>query len=79
MTAAWQVVLKAMREPLLLVSTHAASLQKVDPHENVHKNHACATAKGIMDVYNCRSSYITITNFGSVDIHLQNVRGLVRS
>lgn len=39
-------------------------------HDIVAKFHACMTAKGTMNVYPGRSSYITIAKFPKVDIHL---------
>lgn len=45
-----QVLLKAMCGIKALVSTQAAVLIAVVPHENVAKNHACITAEDIMDV-----------------------------
>lgn len=68
-TVTRQVALKEIHETLVLVSTQAAGLIEIIPHENVAKTHACVTAKGIVDVYPGRPFYITIANFGNADVH----------
>lgn len=64
-----------MHKTSILVFTQAAGLVQVVPNENVVKNYACMTEKEITDVYPGRSSYITIINFGKVNVHLpENLR-----
>lgn len=70
-TAARQVVLKAICETSVLVSTQALGLLQVATRKNVDKTPVCTTARGIMGVYPRRLIYITISNFGKVDVHLQ--------
>lgn len=59
-----------MGETSVFVFTQAAGIVKVVLHEKVAKTYACITAKKIMDVYQSRPFYITIANFGKIDVHL---------
>lgn len=42
--------------------------------ESLARKCACMMAKGIMDFYPGRQSYITTANFGQVDVHLPKPR-----
>lgn len=59
-----------MSETPELGSTQAIGLTEVIIIEKVTKSHACLTAKGVMDVYQGHISYITIANFGKVDLYV---------
>lgn len=69
-TAAQQVVLKAIGKTSVLVSAQAADLVEVLSYNTVAQNRACMKRKRIMDVYPGCSSYITIVKFGKVDVYL---------
>lgn len=70
MTFARQVFLRAMWEGAVLVSRQAFSVMEINHHEDVANDHACVTAKDITDVFPGRSFYITIANFGELDLDL---------
>lgn len=55
----------------VLVSAQPASLIEVRNHANVAKNHACMTEKGILDVYSGHRLYVTIANFGKVEVNVR--------
>lgn len=65
-----QELLKEMCETLILVFTQASGLIEVLSLENVAKNHACKTVRGIMDVYSEHSFCITVANSGKIDVKL---------
>lgn len=69
-TAARQEVLKAMGETAEFASAQVDGLIEIISHINIAKNHACMTAKQIMDVYQGSLFYITIVSFSKVDVHL---------
>lgn len=69
-TAACQVVQKAWYEKTVLISTRAAGQIEVFPHNNISESYACIMGNRIMGVYTGRPFYITITNFGKVDVQL---------
>lgn len=65
-----QVLLKAMHETSVLVSTLAGGLIGEIPYENLAKHHACKAAKGIMKAYPGHPFYTTIASFDKVVLHL---------
>lgn len=67
-TAARQVVHKAVCETTILISMQARGLGEDVTHKKVARNHECITAKGITDFYPDRPFYIIITNYGKVDV-----------
>lgn len=69
-TVARQVVLKAMCETLVIVSTQAAGLTESIPCAYVAKHHACMMAKGLIDAYPGRPCYITFVNSRMAYTHL---------
>lgn len=69
-TNACQVVLKAMGERPVLVSTKTVGLINVVGYDKMAKNLAFMTAKYITDLYQRRPYYITMATFGSVGTHL---------
>lgn len=69
-TAAIQVVMKAIRETSVLVSTQAVGLIKRAPHEKVVKIYACMTATRIVGVYPGPPTYVKFSNVHKVDVHL---------
>lgn len=78
-TAARQEVLKVMCDTSALVSTGAAGLLEVISHNIAVIIYACMTAKGNMDIYPGRLFYIAISNVGTVDVQLPNLKSLVKS
>lgn len=63
-------VLEKMCETPILISTQAAGLKKVAPHEKVAKHHGCMTAEGILYVYPGHPVCTTIANFGKAEVNL---------
>lgn len=63
-TVSRQAVFKVMCEAPLLVFTQPTVQINVISHEDVANNHACMTAKSILDAYPSRLFYIPIANFG---------------
>lgn len=43
-------------------------------HENVAKDNACMTTKGILNVYTGQTFYIIIANFGKANMNLLKER-----
>lgn len=69
-TVACEVILKAVWETSVLVSTWAAVLVEVIHHDNTASNYACMTEKKNMNVYPGQLFNKNIANFGKVDVHL---------
>lgn len=81
-TVARQVVCEAMCETPVLVFSHTVELLELFQYESVAKYHACMTAERITNVHSDHLFYITVGNFGKVDVYLpkqQKVDGVAEA
>lgn len=78
-TDALQVVVKAMRETSVSVSSQAAGLVEVVPHKHLARHCACMTAKEVMDVYWVVSFSSQSPTLVGLTCTFTNIRRLVMS